>query len=290
MNTDSEMFCIQLVAEPERCDELFLTLEELCPWGWEESQSEARLSITVYCPQEAELKRLQRTLQHRHPRLSFQVRRVPIHDWSLTWREFFHPLQLAKKFRILPSWEREVHTDPHEIPLVIEPGMAFGTGHHASTQLCLQALAELWESGRIGSASSFLDLGTGSGILGIAAVKMGCAGLALDIDPVAVANARVNQELNDAFAGLLLSAGTLECLKPGRRFSLILANILSAPLISMGPALRTRLEPSGFLVLSGILQEQEDAVIQAYTRQGVGLEQVLHQDEWSGLIFSKGPE
>ncbi len=281
------MYCITIASKPELRDDLYLILENCCPWGWAESLIDSLLILTAHCPQKAEARRIQRTLHSRHPELSIQIHTEQIQDWSRAWRDFFHPLPLGQKFRIIPAWEQDPWHDPQEIPVFIEPGMAFGTGHHASTQLCLQALAKLQDTGRIGSDSFFLDLGTGSGILGIAAVKMGCCGLALDIDPAAVANAGINRTMNAVADPLLLSAGTLDCLKPGLDFSLILANILSGPLIRMAPAINTRLQPSGILVLSGILQEQEEDVIQAYAGQNIRLEQALHQDEWSGLIFVK---
>lgn len=281
------MYCITIASDPRLRDNLYVLLEHCCPWGWAETLDDAGLTFTVHCPGHAEARRIQRRLLCRHPELRIHIRTEQIQDWSRTWQDYFQALPLAEKFRIIPSWERDTQGDIPEIPVFIEPGMAFGTGHHASTQLCLKALATLWDGGRITADSFFLDLGTGSGILGIAAAKLGCNGLALDIDPVAVANAGVNRALNDVQYPLLLSAGGLDCLKPARDFSLILANILSVPLIRMAPAIKTRLRTSGLLVLSGILQEQEEAVIQAYACQNIRLEQTLHEDEWTGLIFVK---
>ncbi len=167
--------------------------------------------------------------------------------------------------------------------------MAFGTGHHPSTQLCLRALTELRDSGEVLAGSSFLDLGTGSGILGIAAAKMDLHGLGLDCDLVAVRNGILNRGLNKAGDSLLFCTGGLTCLKQGVSFDLILANILSHPLIEMAAPLVSLLKPSGLLLLSGILQEQEEEVVRAYHRQRARNVKVLHQEGWSGLIFTREP-
>ncbi|MFW6054485.1 MAG: 50S ribosomal protein L11 methyltransferase [Thermodesulfobacteriota bacterium] len=281
------MFCIQILSATDIPDDLYLTLEGLAPWGWEEIRTEDQVRILIHCHQEEAARRIRQVLEAKHPLLSVQTKRQEVKDWSMSWREFFTPVRIKGNFIVLPAWDQKETKDGYEIPLYIEPGMAFGTGHHPSTQLCLRALAELRDSGKVPAGSSFLDLGTGSGILGIAAVKMDLHGLGLDIDPVAVANTSRNRLLNKTKDSLFLCTGGLDCIRQGVSFDLILANILSSPLIEMAPLLVALLKPAGFLLLSGVLLEQEEEVIQAYQRQRARKFKILHQEEWSGLIFSR---
>lgn len=281
------MFCIQILSATDFLDDLYLTLEDLSPWGWEEICTEDQVRVVIHCRQEEAARRIRQALETKHPLLSVQTKRQEVKDWSTSWREFFTPVRVQEKFIVLPSWDQKKTKDSCEIPLYIEPGLAFGTGHHPSTQLCLRALAELRASGELRAGSSFLDLGTGSGILGIAAVKMDLHGLGLDLDPEAVANTSRNRVLNKTEDSLLLGTGSLDCIKQGVSFDLILANILSRPLIEMAPLLVSLLKPAGFLLLSGIMLEQEEEVIQAYQRQEARKFKILHQEEWSGLIFKR---
>ncbi|MCF8038121.1 MAG: 50S ribosomal protein L11 methyltransferase [Desulfohalobiaceae bacterium] len=281
------MYIIQVLARTDFPDDLHLTLERLAPWGWEENRTTDQARAVIHCQQEEEARRIRRVLETTHPFLTVQTHQQEVKDWSTAWQDFFTPVHIHDKFIILPAWEQASPKPSRRIPLYIEPGMAFGTGHHPSTQLCLRALAELRDSGEVRPGSSFLDLGTGSGILGIAAVQMDLHGLGLDSDPVAVRNGTRNRSLNKAGDSLLLGTGDLDCLKQGLSFDLILANILSRPLIEMAPSLVSYLKPSGVLLLSGILREQEEKVIQAYRRQRSWCVKVLHQEEWSGLIFSR---
>lgn len=212
-------------------------------------------------------------------------------DWAAAWKEFFTPIDIGGRFEIVPPWLADA--DHHGLePIVIEPKMAFGTGHHATTALCLEGIAKLVETGRLKKGASFLDLGTGSGILAIGLVKLGCTGLAVDIDPQAVYCAAENLALNGLPASgqpgapAHLAVGGLESLHPGQRFDCIVANILAQPLIDMAPHLVRHLNPGGALILSGILTTQAQAVALAYQRQGLSAPERRDVGEWSGLFWA----
>lgn len=207
-------------------------------------------------------------------------------DWSESWKEFFSPVRVDDTFLVLPPWLESEGGASGLIPLLIEPKMAFGTGHHATTALCLQAVAGLHREGAVSAETRFLDLGTGSGILALACAKLGMTGLALDIDPVAVANASENMTLNGIAQEVSIRKGGLEALDPDQRFGLILANILAGPLVRMAPALVRRLAPGARLVLSGILVEQAERVADAYRDQNLPAPRMLTEGEWVALVWA----
>ncbi len=206
-------------------------------------------------------------------------------DWSESWKEFFSPVRVDDTFLVLPPWLKSEGEASGLIPLLIEPKMAFGTGHHATTALCLKAVAMVWREKSVSGETRFLDLGTGSGILALACAKLGMTGLALDIDPVAVSNALENMTLNGISQGVTIRKGGLEALDPDQRFGLILANILAGPLVHMAPVLVRRLEPGASLVLSGILGEQAERVENAYRDLGLPAPRKLTEGEWVALVW-----
>ncbi|MBV8454518.1 MAG: 50S ribosomal protein L11 methyltransferase, partial [Deltaproteobacteria bacterium] len=159
--------------------------------------------------------------------------------WATMWQARFAPLRIGQRFLIVPPWQRK--RDPDRTQLVIRPGQAFGTGHHASTSGTLSALEELCKNRHIAHA---LDVGTGSGILAIAMVKLGVAEVtAIDSDMAAIANAKENAGLNRVRSRIRFSTTPPGSLRG--RFGLIAANILSSTLIRMASDLKARLRPQG---------------------------------------------
>jgi ribosomal protein L11 methyltransferase len=200
--------------------------------------------------------------------------------WATMWQARFTPLRIGRRFLIVPPWQRE--REPDRIALVIRPGLAFGTGHHPSTSGTLNALEKLCKNRRIGQG---LDVGTGSGILAIAMVKLGVAEVtAIDIDTTAIANAKENAGLNRVRARICFSATEVDSLRG--RFGLIAANILSSTLIRMAPALTARLRMHGYLVLAGILRREAAAVAAAYSPK-LTLIDVCNNGAWTTLIFQR---
>jgi ribosomal protein L11 methyltransferase len=252
--------------------------------GWEEQDIPGGGTRCVFYASEASFTEdLIAELRTLLPELEFAVSRVEEENWHEAWREYFTPVVCGDLFLALPPWRE--HDAPLEgrLPLIIEPRSAFGTGHHASTVLCLEALSELHQRGCIAAGMSFLDLGTGSGILGIACCRLGLSGIGLDTDPQAIENALENRERNGCLE-FELAVGSLEVLA-GRRFDVVLANILAGTLRELAPVIRQALKNPGRLVLSGILAGQADAVEASYRREGFGPARHRMSGEWTALVW-----
>ncbi|HLW70808.1 MAG TPA: 50S ribosomal protein L11 methyltransferase [Candidatus Binataceae bacterium] len=186
------------------------------------------------------------------------VMRVEDPGWATMWQKRFEPFPVGARLLVVPPWNRAGADE--RIAIVIRPGQAFGTGHHASTFGTLSLVEQVFDGGRCERA---LDVGTGSGILAIAMSKLGAKQVvAIDFDPIALDNARENAKLNDVETNLRLSVAPLSSIRG--RFDIITANILSSVLIEMAPQLKARLRPGGHLILAGILAREADAVMKVY--------------------------
>lgn len=182
---------------------------------------------------------------------------VPEQDWVRLTQAQFDPIRINERLWIVPSWHAA--PDPKAINLILDPGLAFGTGSHPTTFLCLQWLSEILGGGQ-GTSLSVLDYGCGSGILGIAAAKLGAASvLGVDIDDNALIAAGDNATNNQVALALRHSKEPLD-----ERFDIVIANILTNPLCVLAPLLAGRIAPGGRIVLSGVLAPQAAQVIAAY--------------------------
>jgi len=182
-----------------------------------------------------------------------QVESVPEQDWVRLTQAQFQPIRIAARLWIVPSWHEA--PDPQAITLVLDPGLAFGTGSHPTTRLCLQ-----WLDSHLRGGESVLDYGCGSGILAIAAAKLGATRVqGCDVDAQAIVASRDNALLNRVEADFCLP----EALPPGP-FDLVVANILTNPLKALLPLLAGRVRTGGRIVLSGILAPQADEVLALY--------------------------
>ncbi len=284
-----DLIRLEAVIEQENADFLSAVLALAVPHGWEEQTlPDGRLLCRVHTENQAFCAELEATLRERLPGLRLTRSVVPNVDWTIAWREFFTPVQ-AGRFLVLPPWLAEEHKNSQSSVLLIEPKTAFGTGHHATTALCLRAISELAAQNKISPADRFLDLGCGSGILSIACAKLGLAGLGLDIDLLAIENSQENSLLNGLAPGgkpgFDLRRGSIE--QAGQEsFNLILANILAAPLKELAPHIVKALAKNGRLVLSGILDIQADAVESAYRQQGLPPARRILDGEWAALVWS----
>ncbi len=178
-------------------------------------------------------------------------------DWERAWMDQFHPLQFGARLWIVPSWLNA--PDPQAVNILLDPGMAFGTGTHPTTALCMEWLddAEMLDQ-------RVLDYGCGSGILAIAALKLGASmAWGIDIDPQALTATRDNAARND-IASAQLPTGLPAALPADEIFDVLLANILMGPLIELAPTLTQHVKSGGRLVLSGLLAEQAAGVMAAY--------------------------
>ena len=201
--------------------------------------------------------------------------------WQDRWREHFPPIKVGKRFLLLPPWET-VPTDPGRIVIVINPSMAFGTGHHATTQGCLEMIEQLHD--RHDTPDRALDLGTGSGILAIALAKLGTPTMwATDTDPVALDEAHKNIRMNQVASAIQLSNLSPEQLPAP--FALVVANLFSTTLIALAPVLRRSVRSQGHAILSGIQLDQEHEVMAAYPLSAWHLSDRLVREEWVTLVL-----
>ncbi len=208
-------------------------------------------------------------------------------DWANSWKSNFKPTRIGRRLVMKPSWEDYSPKDG-DIVLELDPGMAFGTGTHGTTRLCLEAIEELVCAGGAFSRGNdrVLDVGCGSGVLAIAAVLFGAREVtAIDIDPVAVEVTLENAAVNGVSDRL--SASTTPLVEIVGEHAIVLANILAEELVKMSGELASRVAPAGYLVLSGILAEREQFVIDGFAHLPLTLQGVTRQDEWVCLVLRR---
>ncbi len=192
--------------------------------------------------------------------------------WERSWMDQFEPMRFGERLWIVPSWHEP--PEPGAVNLLLDPGLAFGTGTHPTTALCLEWLDAHPPEGR-----DVLDFGCGSGVLALAALKLGARRLAgVDIDPQALVASRDNLRRN-GIAPERLSLSLPDDLPADARFDLVIANILAGPLVTLAEKLVSHIRPGGEIILSGILREQASMVIDAYA-PWIGFEPSRQRDEW----------
>jgi ribosomal protein L11 methyltransferase len=235
-----------------------------------------------------EIQRFLDRLMEQNPGLSLAmptISKVRSEDWSSSWKSNFKPLRVGRRLMIVPTWE-EAPLNPDDIVLRLDPGMAFGTGGHETTRLCLELLEGIMDEMPTFLIPSVLDLGTGSGILAMAAVKLGAGRVrAVDIDPQAVEVARENLAINGLAEQVACSTTPLEELQ--ETFDVILANILAEELVRLAPLLIQRLSTGGVLVLSGILAEKEPLVRSGFTSPELEYRETRRQGEWVAMVYRR---
>ncbi len=219
-----------------------------------------------------------------HPELAetrLDYRELADHDWASDWQQHFPPFKVGKRLVIHPSWVDWPATGDEAV-LTLDPGQAFGTGTHATTGLCLEALSDHFES--TSPPQRVLDVGTGSGILAMACAALGAKEvLGCDIDSAACQVATANIQQNQLTQQISITDLPLDEI-PGQ-YDLVLANILAAENVRLAPQLVGRLAPQGRLVLSGILIEQEQQVLAGFADFPLTLLSTCHRDEWSCIVY-----
>ncbi len=213
-----------------------------------------------------------------------QLEEQATQDWNAEWKKHYAPIEINEKFEIIPSWMVD-HPSRTERKLFINPGMGFGTGSHETTFLCLKLLTENCPQ----TFESVLDFGSGSGILGLASLKIDPSAKIdfYDIDPEANKNCYQNAELNELqdLAFRLLLPEVRESLNPS--YDLVFANILESILLMEKKYLTRVTKPGGHLILSGLLRPQVPGIIEAYTKLGMILQRQLEKGDWAALYFVK---
>lgn len=214
-----------------------------------------------------------------------QTRTVNEEDWANAWKDFFHVTHIGQRIVIRPSW-RSYEPTPDEIVLTLDPGMAFGTGLHPTTRLCLELLEQGMQAGM-----RVLDVGTGSGILALAAAKLGAAHVdAIDNSSVASESATANAAMNDLRQRIKVVLGVLDEQEAARvegQYDLVLANILAHVIGSLAPQLAQVLAPGGLLIVSGIIEARRPDAEQPLLKAGLELVGQRQIDDWLALVYRK---
>ena len=200
-------------------------------------------------------------------------------DWQNGWRKYYHPMDVGQRLAIVPSWQ---DYDTDRVKLILDPGLAFGTGGHETTNLCLEVLDE-----RIKGGERVLDIGTGSGILAIAALKLGAAvAEGVDIDPVAVRTAGENAALNGVADKLTVLVGDLSD-KASGKYDIITANIVANAIMSLAPAVPGRMADVDVFIASGIIDSRKDEVNAALDAAGLAVLEVKEKLGWECIVCKK---
>jgi ribosomal protein L11 methyltransferase len=249
------------------------------------------VTVKIYIPGDEDKPALRRQLQEAlymmgriYPIPPPRFRVLAEQDWSSAWREKFKPFKVSRRFWIQPSWQELERVPAGAMALTLDPGMAFGTGLHPSTQMCLQVLEDMLTPGE-----TVLDVGTGSGILAIAAAKLGASKVvALDVDRLATAAARENVRRNDVAGQVAIYQGTTAALRT-QQWDYVVVNILAPVIIALldEGGLLDHATASGRLILSGIIEDQFTEVKNAIARVDGELCKSLVTRDWVTLVVKK---
>jgi ribosomal protein L11 methyltransferase len=201
-------------------------------------------------------------------------------DWADAWKAYFPVMRIGRSLVIRPTWRRHRHL-PGDVVLALDPGMAFGTGLHPTTRLCLAAIEKLADDGLLGGAR-VLDVGCGSGILAIAALRLGAASATgVDTDPIAIEATTANVRRNGLARRVEARLGSLPSGEPP--FDVVLANLIAGVLVPLAAGLRDELRPAGSLLASGIFVDRADEVAAAFEAVGLAVAGRTDEGEWVAL-------
>jgi ribosomal protein L11 methyltransferase len=304
--TDSHWLEVSMIVDGELAEAVAEVLSRFAPDGVaiestavtaneddEGGRTVGPLRVCAYLPADANLEetrgRIEEALWYLgriSPLPSPQFKLIQEINWIETWKQHYHPIPIGARLMIIPAWIEDY--PPERIPIRIEPGMAFGTGTHPTTQLCL-ALAE----GMVKPGEPVIDVGCGSGILSVATLKLGAShALGVDIDPEAISSSAENAALNGVSDRLELGVGSVAEVRQGsfsfRQAPLVFANILAPIIIRLlKDGLAELVAPGGALIFSGILAEQEEMVLQEAGKYGLRLCEGRQVQDWVALRLTR---
>ncbi|PIO83531.1 ribosomal protein L11 methyltransferase [Loigolactobacillus backii] len=200
-------------------------------------------------------------------------------DWATAWKKYYHPVRVTRYLTVVPSWEKYQPQQAQEQVIRLDPGMAFGTGTHPTTKLTLEALED-----KVRGGETMLDVGTGSGVLSIAAKLLGVKQVfAYDLDEVAVTSAKSNLALNPIAADVQVTANDLlQGIK--QKANLIVANILAEIIVPLIPQVKPLLKANGYFIVSGIIVDKVAMIREAMTANGFVVRQQRNEGDWFALI------
>ena len=296
------LWAVSITTTLEAADAITLLLEESIgqtPSTYNEADT-GRTTITNYLEQRPDWPALHRLLSSglRHVRecglktgnARASLRRLRREDWAESWKRHFKPIRVGDALLIKPTWSK-LKPRPNQAVVVLDPGLSFGTGHHPTTSFCLEQLAaKRARPSADRNSASFLDIGTGSGILAIAAVKLGYAPVhAFDYDPESIAVASANAQQNRVVGKVRIWRADLLKLprRSARTYDVVCANLISDLLVAERDRILARLKPSGLLVLAGILKHEFVVVQRAYERAGLKLVSSAIKNEWRSGAFRR---
>lgn len=276
---------VSVVTSPEATEAAAAQLVELVP-GWAEERVDGGVRLVAWLPDDPVSRRCVEALPGRIRQLAMwgldpgvcqvRVRTVPGHPWETAWRRHFRPFRVGR-FLVRPPWARR--GDAGAVVLVLNPGMAFGTGLHESTRLCLRVLPDLVRRG-----ARVFDVGTGSGILAIAAAKLGARVVAVDCDRLACQIARANARANRVSDRVAVRCGDLFGPVRGRA-DVVLMNITAEVLLRAVPLVGRHLRPGGAWVVSGMVAGNAKSVLEAAAAHGLRVERLLRDGEWRAAVL-----
>ncbi|MGG3738864.1 50S ribosomal protein L11 methyltransferase [Aeribacillus pallidus] len=211
-----------------------------------------------------------------------EISEVNEEEWATAWKKYYNPVKISNKFTIVPTWEDYTPVSSDELIIELDPGMAFGTGTHPTTVMCIQALERTVKKG-----DSVVDVGTGSGVLSIAAALLGASRvMALDLDDVAVTAAKLNVKLNKVQSVVSVSQNNL---LDGidEQVDVVVANILAEVILRFTDDVAKTVKPGGYFISSGIIQQKKQEVKEAIEKAGFEIEETLIMEDWVAFIAKK---
>ena len=213
-------------------------------------------------------------------------------DWVNNWKQYFHQFYIDD-ILVIPSWEKVEEKDSYKLVIHIDPGTAFGTGMHETTQLCIRQLKKY-----VKDDTMILDVGCGSGILGMLALKFGARySVGTDLDPCAIDATHENMEVNgirkdqyEVMIGNIIDDKAVQDKAGYGKYDIVAANILADVLVPLTPVIVNQMKPGGIYITSGIIEDKEETVVQAVKAAGLEVLEVNHQGEWVSVTARKNQE